>query len=112
MAEYGSCITFTKSCSYDKERIKHALKGELLCGEDENGFIYASASKEECDKYILQAYDNVVYHAKQAMDSGRALDRLIADENIEIDFHKYIKYMCEEQEKFNDYDYEPIWEDE
>ncbi len=29
MSEYGSGLTFGQCCTMDKERIRHALKGEL-----------------------------------------------------------------------------------
>ena len=48
MSEYASGFTFGRRCMMDKERIKHALKGELVIGEDENGFIYGKASRVEC----------------------------------------------------------------
>lgn len=113
MSEYASGLTFGKCCNLDKDRIKHALKGELFCGEDENGFLYEKASKEDCERYILQAYDNAVFHAKQAMDSGRVLDRMLRDiVGDKLDMSKYIAYMGEETLKFNDYEFESVLGDE
>lgn len=115
MSEYGCCVTMGQSFNYDKERIKHAFKGELLCGEDEQGFIYAPASKEECEKYILSAFDNAVYHCLSSMDSGRALDRMLKDKTEDkIDFFKYMEYLGEERLRFNDYHFEldMEWEEE
>ena len=90
MGAYGSGISFAKACQYDKERIKRALQGELMCGEDENGFLYAKASKEECDAYILSAYDNAVYEGLEAMRSGRAFERIGKDRNLIISLPEYI----------------------
>lgn len=113
MSEYGSGITFSEARMYDKERIKHAFKGELMCGEDENGFVYAPASKEECERYILQAYDNAVYCAIQAIAGSKSMERL-AEENgvplssggfINKQFPRYSQLMNEELQKY-DYKYE------
>ena len=136
MSEYGSGISFSTARMYDKERIKHAFMGELMCGEDENGFIYAPASKEECEKFILSAYDSAVYCAIQAIASTRATERFakdveahdltISEENMQK-YHItrprdkkqhylyigsiYSEYMNEELQKF-DYEYENGEEDE
>ena len=111
MSEYGSGLTFGQVCNFDKERIKHALRGELMCGEDENGFVYAPASREECERYILRAYDECVYQALQSMDSGRALDRLMKNHGLVMgETYKLPEYMVlveEEHQRFNDYVYEP-----
>ena len=106
MSEYGSGLTFGQTRNMDKERIKHALRGELMCGEDENGFVYAKATPEECAAYILSAYDNCVYHAKQAMDSGRALERLMKGKGVECTPEEYGALMESARLEFDDYQYE------
>ena len=110
MSEYGSGLTLGQCCTMDKERIRHALKGELMIGEDENGFVYEPAPREECEAYILRAYDNCVYHAKQLADSGRAMERLAKNHGVDWKnagiFREYRKLMAEEERKFNDYEYE------
>lgn len=58
--------TLVKTLMEIRERIRHAMNGELPQGEDENGTVYRSASREECDKYILAAYDKAVYHCLEA----------------------------------------------
>lgn len=102
MSEYGSGISFAKACAYDKERIKEALKGRLLCGEDENGFIYEEAPREECEKFIISAFDNVVYHARKSMASGRAMEALLKVHHFDVDLKEYIYYMSAEE--FKDYE--------
>ena len=109
MSEYGSGLTSGQCFNMDKERIKHALQGELVCGENEKGFIYTSASKEECERYILSAFDNAVFQCKQALDSGRANDRILREHTDLSDdkiFRLYLAYMGEESQKYNDYIYE------
>ena len=109
MAEYGPGLTFGQMCSMDKERIIHAFKGELMCGEDENGFIYEPASKEECLEYILEAYDNAVFQGKAAMDSGRALEKLfkeVTGHETTEHFKRYIALTEEERLRYQDYHYE------
>ena len=61
---------------YNKERIKKAFSGEVMVGEDENGFKYGKASKEECLKEIIKLYDETVYQAIQAMRAGRATEKI------------------------------------
>lgn len=106
MGEYAGSITFGRSCNLDKERIKMALKGKLVCGENEGGFLYADASREECEQFILSAYDNVVYHALQVQDAGRAVERWMREQGIRIPLQVYIQYAEEERKRFDDYIYE------
>ena len=114
MGEYGPGLTSGQMFNKDKERIRHALNGEILCGEDENGFIYQKASKEECDKYILSTFDNAVFEVQRANTSGRALNRIIKEytDLSEMDiFQIYQDFVMEEDAKFNDYIYETNEED-
>lgn len=109
MGEYGPGLTSGQCFNMDKERIRHALKGELICGESENGFEYAPASKEECEKFILLAFDNAVFQCKQALDSGRVHERILKENTKLSDqevFQLYLRYMEEERQKYNDYIYE------
>jgi len=93
MSEYGSGMTFKRACELDRERIIHALKGELVCDETDTGFVYADAPKEECDEFILSAFDNVVYHAEQAFHSGRALEKMLKDNDVSYDLKDYMKAL-------------------
>lgn len=77
--EYGSGIKIGTAFQYDKERIKHALKGEIMVGENEYGFIYDKCSKEEADKYILSAFDHAVYQALKANASACVLESMIEE---------------------------------
>ena len=114
MSEYGNGITMAKAFSYDKERIKKALDGQILAGENENGFIYEKATKEECDKYILSAFDNVVYQCREALASGRALEAYLKSKG-NIDFKAFFSFREAERKKdneSNDYIYENDIEEE
>ena len=109
MISYAPGQTFGKACDIEKERIKHALKAELVCGENESGFVYAKAPWPDCKKFILTAYDEVVYQAKMAMDTARALERLATMKygfSVRKDFADYLATIEEERQKFNDYHYE------
>ena len=113
MAEYSSGLSFARICTYDKERIKHALKGELMCGETKDGFEYTPAPKKECEKYILSAYDEVVLQALTAMRSGRALDRIINNNGIKVNLMDYMRIVAEEEQKETDrYQFEDCDEDD
>lgn len=115
MSEYGSGLTFAQCCAYDKERIKMAMQGKLVVGENEDGFIYAPASRQECEHYILSAYDNAVYHARQSMASGRAVEKVMKKKKWKLPFEMYAKQMDKEMEKdYKDtaYRYEEIASEE
>lgn len=114
MGEYAPGISFGRTCMMDKERIIHAFNGELMVGEqigeDGNGyFLYQAASKEECLEYILGAYDNAVFQAKQSMDCSRALERLfeeVTGHSTCEHLKRYIALAGEEHLKYQDYHYE------
>ena len=94
MSEYGNGVSMARAFSMDKERIKHALKGELICGETVNGFEYAPASREECEEYIISAFDNAVYWALEMADSGKAVERALGVDSInEIDKEYFERYV-------------------
>lgn len=95
MAKYGNGISFKQACEYEREGIEHALRGELVCDESEEGFVYAKASKEECDKFILSAYDEVVYQAIRAFTSGRALERIAEERGGGISLQEYMEKVDE-----------------
>ena len=109
MGEYASGLTSGQCFAMDKERIKHALRNELICGEDEHGFLYAPCDREEAEAYILSAFDNAVHQCLNAHASGRALDRIIRD-HTDMDEKTltslYMHQMCIEAQKFDDYEYE------
>lgn len=115
MSEYGSGISMMRAFALDKERIKHAFKGELICGESENGFEYAPASKEECEAYILSAYDNAVYYAILNAASGRALERIYHSHVGKLpDMKEYMTVMEQEllkDDESREYFFEADWED-
>lgn len=79
MSEYGSGISMMAGFKKDRERIRHAWDGELICGEDENGFLYDPADEGDCLKFILDAFDNAVHQCREAMASGRALEHMLQE---------------------------------
>lgn len=98
MGEYGvnsGMLAF----AYDKERIKHALDGELMCGEDENGFVYEKATAQECRTFILSAFDNAVHMCQQAWASGRAHDAYDRENGRTVDFARWRELLMAEVAK-------------
>jgi len=91
MSEYGSGISLVQAFNYDKERLLKALDGQLLCGETENGFEYADASDEDCRAYIISVFDNAVYHALQGYQSGRVMEKVIAENGLDIRSEQFFK---------------------
>ncbi|MBQ6395498.1 MAG: hypothetical protein IJH87_04065 [Atopobiaceae bacterium] len=106
MGEYASWLTTGEAAELDKERIKEALSGRLMIGEDEDGFVYGPAAKEECDRFVLDAFDNQVHLCKQANAVGRAYERILADRGIGISLFEFMGYVEEESDRFNDYVFE------
>jgi len=107
MSEYGPGHTIGTAAELDKERVRHALLGELVIGEDESGFIYAQAPKAECDRYILEVIDNLVYQCKELAASGRAMERIIEEHGgMDVYFNRYVDYHAQESRRFQDYLYE------
>ena len=112
MSEYGSGISMGDAFSMDKERIKHALNGEIMVGEEEGGFIYDKASKKECDDFILHAFDNAVYWAlKMCLDSNIFADMVEKFKRKEITENDIlVEYLDKEHERgmeiYEDYEFE------
>ncbi len=105
MGKYGNGISFGQACAYEKEEIKHALKGEILLGWDEEGRHWGSGSKEETDRVILDAYDELFYQAEQLRASGVALEKVYGTIKPK-DFKKYMIAFEEERRKPCAYEYE------
>lgn len=108
MAEYGNGVSFAQMCNYEKEKLKQALKGRVRIGEDEDGFTYAPADKEACDKVVLAAFDNIVYYAIEAMSSAHALEACLNRHGIkpEKEMHNFIHDIQKAGDLFKDYEYE------
>ena len=99
------CTTFGRACSWEKDAIKHALNGEVLAGWDEDGRHWEKASKEETDRVILEAYDELFYQAEQLRTSALALEKVYGAITPK-DFKKYMRYVEEERRKPSDYEFE------
>lgn len=110
MSKYGSGLTFGQVCNQEKEEIKQALAGKVIDYYDfnENPF-YRDGVKEETDRVILEAYDEAVYQALEAMTAGRTMERLfleVTGKPMAYYFETYAKIRAEEAEKYHDYEYE------
>lgn len=104
MSEYGSGITMMEGFALDRERIRHAWDGELVCGEDERGFfLYEPADEGDCLAFIIKAFDNAVFQCRQALAGGRALERMlqerIPDYPYGASFAEYQKARAAEEER-------------
>ena len=115
MSEYGS-ISMVQAFNYDKERLLHALDGQLMCGETETGFEYADATEDECRAYIIQVFDNAVYHALQGYGCGRVYEKVMEANGMKINdgqlFKDFMHFKMldeveqEDAEHYNYCDYE------
>ena len=110
MSEYGCGVSLTQAFNYDKERLLKALDGQLVCGETEEGFEYCDAPAEECRAFIIQVFDNAVYHALQGYGSGRVMEKVMSANGIDPAdnqiFKDYMHFKIEDDiEQFNDEQY-------
>ena len=105
MSEYGSCMTMAEAAEVDKERIIHALGGELVCGESERGFEYTSAPQDECREFILSVLDKWYFLAKQAADAGRTLERMLERRGVSQNdsLPEFIDGMMEAEKEYQGY---------
>ena len=101
MGKYGSG-SFEYECYLEKQTIKYALKGKgWNCDTEETWDI----SREEAEKIILQAYDQAVYTAITSMHHGRALERMLIDRKVKINFEEYHEAL-QETMRPSEYEYE------
>ena len=113
MSEYGPGMTIGSAAELDKDRVRHALMGELMCGEDDRGFVYEPASREECERYILDVIDYWVYQAKHLADSGRAMERVMEAHGFSVlnHFREYVDEMAKASTEYDDYIYESDYDE-
>lgn len=101
MGEYGCGVSLTQAFNYDKERLLKALDGQLICGETEEGFEYCDAPADECRAFIIQVFDNAVYHALQGYGSGRVLEKVMSANGINPADHQlfqdYMHFKLEDE---------------
>lgn len=118
MSEYGCGVSLVQAFNYDKERLLKALEGQLLCGENEEGFIYADATEEECRDFIISVFDNAVYHALQGYTTGRVLERAAEANGVDTKsgqfFQDYLHFRQKEvEEETEEYNYgNPYYEED
>lgn len=103
MGKYGSEMTFGEACSHEKEEIKHALNGEILASWDEQGKHWEKGTKEQTNKIILGAYDNLYYHAEKFRVFACAIEKLhgaFTDDELS----EYSQYLEEEHNDIYKYE--------
>lgn len=108
MSMYGSGVSMAQAMEMDKERVRHAMFNELVVGEDENGFVYERATREECHKFVMETLDGWYFTAKQLADCGRAMERLLEARGVDWkrSLPEFMALMDEESEKFGGFVYE------
>jgi len=92
MGEYGSEVQFEEACSFDKEKIKSALKKRMKLSE-EDPFLpqeYIPCTKEEADSIVLKAYDNAVNTGINALHCARALEKILIDHGWKYNTEEYV----------------------
>ena len=113
MAKYD-CSSFGQYANLLKKDIKAAMRGKIRIPADveecECGFVEVEASKEECEKIILDSVDEIVHRALRAQTTARALEKLAEENGVKHtgeNLARYIVLAEQEELKFDDYEYEP-----
>lgn len=94
-----------------KEQIRMAMKfSKIEVGEDENGPVYETVTKDKAIEEVMHIIDEMYYQLEQSVTGGRALENLIHQYVPDLDENKFLNdYMVEvekERLKYNDYKYE------
>ena len=79
---------FTEGRKKDREAIIQALQGQIAG---------SPASPEECSELILELYDHAVLLAKGAIDSVRALDRILKAHDVQVTLMEYLDAVRKEE---------------
>ena len=79
---------FSEGRKRDREQIIQALKGQIAG---------SPASPEECSKLIMELYDHAVLMAKGAIDSVRALDRILKAHDVQVTLMEYLDAVRKEE---------------
>ena len=101
-----SAMTTGQAAMQDKEFARHALIGELVCGEEDGHYVYREASREECKRFILGLVDKWYYHVDQLAASMRAVERVMEEHGFKLPYGEYFAAMEEELARYDDYTYE------
>ena len=111
MGKYGSGVSMKEMFNMEREALKMALKGQIRCGANENGFIYCPGDEEEIHQTIWEIYRNAEWHAKEMAASARAMERLAEKYSVrsEDHFKEYMMLMMEERAKGGVQDKEEKW---
>ena len=112
MAKYN-CDTFGQYANLLKKDIKAAMRGKIRKPVDveecECGFVEVDASKEECEKIILNSVDDIVNHSLQHRVYAKVLERLLEENGVEFTKETQSRCMALTMEVlllFDDYDYD------
>ncbi len=95
MGKYGSGITMEQMFRAEKDEIKQALA--------------SSRVKKETAERIIDAYDNAVYHAIQAVIGAKVLEEMMERRGIKMTkdlFHEYVETAMRIGRDYNTYEYE------
>lgn len=95
--------TIGKKGQLDKELVAHALKGELAVGETEGGWEFEEASKEDCDRFVLDVLDWWVCQCKELADSGRAMEAVMDRHGFKLPFLEYVEERTRAASEHDDY---------
>lgn len=86
-------MSIEKVCCRDKEQIKMALKGLLKDPNSSDENRYLPASKEDCEKAILKAYDECAFNAICATVVNHAYEEYLKEKGIEFDENLFFRIV-------------------
>ena len=95
MSKYGPGVSLAEMAEMEKACVRQAVRGFLAVGQNGEGeFLFDHATPEECEEYILGVLDHWYYLAKQGMDVGRALERVLENHGIKTEEY-FFEFMVE-----------------
>ncbi len=103
--KYGNGTSLVTACTLDKEEIRHALKGEIVCDIEEDRIHYRKGTKEECEEVVLSNYNEAVFQLIEATRANKVFERYLKDRGLVISLPEFIELRgiieSEENETFD-----------
>ena len=87
----------------DKELVRHAMRGELPTIETDDGWEFEAASREDCERFVLEVVDKWVCQCKELADSGRAVERVMSRHGFKLPWKEYMDEMAAASREYNDF---------
>lgn len=114
MSIFNPALTLAQNAANMKEYIRHALAGEVYCGNNEDGSpAFELDTKANCDRFILSVYDVLFGCAETASRTATALETIAENHGFTIPTAELMREMNKHAAKMaEEYKFEPDPDDE